>query len=279
MKLNPIVKWSGSKRSQASKIVSFINKSYDTYYEPFCGGCSVLFYILNYSPDKFLRYVCSDVNKDLINVFNIIKNHPEDILESYEILWNELNKDSNIERKKCFFNNVRERFNKLKDPLLFFFIMRTTTNGMPRYNSKGEFNNSFHITRNGIDPDNLRKVLFDWSNLLNKYDVNFIHQSYDNVEANVNDFMYLDPPYFNTKGMYYGSIDYKKLWKFLEKQECDYILSFDGIAGGNNLVVDVPKNVYNKHLLIESGNSSFRRVIGKSKNTLVLESLYIKCKE
>lgn len=63
--------------------------------------------------------------------------------------------------KRKFFETVRERYNKYHNPLDFMFIMRTTTNGMPRYNQKGEFNNSFHITRNGINPDTLRSVVFE----------------------------------------------------------------------------------------------------------------------
>lgn len=49
-KLQPVIKWTGSKRSQAKSIVDNIHKNYDTYYESFCGGCSVLFYILNNCP-------------------------------------------------------------------------------------------------------------------------------------------------------------------------------------------------------------------------------------
>ena len=49
------IKWSGSKRSQAPEIAKYITKNYDTYYELFCGGCSMLFYLLEnrYYADKF----------------------------------------------------------------------------------------------------------------------------------------------------------------------------------------------------------------------------------
>lgn len=279
MNLQPIIKWAGSKRSQAKEITSYITKNYDTYYEPFCGGCSVLFHILNNYPNKFKHFVCSDINKELIDTFNMIKNMPSIIFETYECFWQELNKDNDLERKKEYFNLIRYQFNLEKDPCLFFFLMRTTTNGMPRYNSKGEFNNSFHITRNGIEPKRLKPILTHWFELLNEYNVEFINQPFIDIHTNENDFIYLDPPYYNTKGMYYGTIDYSQLWNFLENQKCDYMLSFDGIAGNENNIVNIPKNLYNNHILLNSGNSSFRRVIGKSKNTNVLESLYIKNKE
>ena len=275
-KLQPIIKWSGSKRSQAEQIVNLIDKQYDTYYEPFCGGCSVLFYILNNCSEKFQHYVCSDINKELIETFKLIKSNPAYIQETYENMWNELNKDNDLERKKQYFANIRAKFNKLKKPELFFFIMRTTTNGMPRYNSNGEFNNSFHITRNGIEPNRLKPILEQWSNLLNKYYVDFKYRSYEEINPCENDFIYLDPPYANTKGMYYGAINYEELWNWMSKQSCDYMLSFDGKSTTEDMTYEVPDYLYSKHEYLYSGNSSFRRVIGKSNKEYIEESLYMK---
>lgn len=274
--LQPVIKWSGSKRSQASRIVAEIKQNYDIYYEPFCGGCSVLFYILNNCPQRFKHFICSDINEHLIELYLTIKDSPEDVFNSYNDMWHTLNADDDIDRKRDYFNSVRAEFNKTHNPLLFFFIMRTTTNGMPRYNKSGEFNNSFHVTRNGMQPNMLRKIIYTWSSLLKKYDVQFVSCSYDNFRGSEKDLMYFDPPYFNTKGMYYGAIDYDRFWEYLNTLVCDYLLSFNGTAGVKNNVVDIPTHLYNKHILVPSGNSSFRRVVGISNDTHVCESLYIK---
>ena len=37
-----VVKWIGSKRIQSGEIVQYFPNFIDIYYEPFCGGCSVL---------------------------------------------------------------------------------------------------------------------------------------------------------------------------------------------------------------------------------------------
>ena len=42
--MQPVIKWSGSKRSQAEKIISYF-PNYDTYYEPFIGGGSIMYHI------------------------------------------------------------------------------------------------------------------------------------------------------------------------------------------------------------------------------------------
>ena len=273
--MQPAIKWSGSKRSQSKEIIKRIPREINTYYEPFCGGASVLMALIE-SDIVVNNYICSDINNGLIDLWNMIKNEPKLVSKHYLKLWNELNKDDDKERKKKYFAYIRSRFNTENNPLDFMFIMRTTTNGMPRYNKKGDFNNSFHVTRNGIIPKTLDKIIHDWSIILNKNNVQFICQSYEEINSKQNDFLYLDPPYANTKGMYYGGIDYNKLWEWLRTQDGKYILSFDGVSGQTDNTYKVPVDVYTKHEYLLSGNSSFKRTIGKSSDSIVYESIYIK---
>lgn len=76
--------------------------------------------------------------------------------------------------------------------------------------------------------------------------------------------------------MYYGTIDYNKLWNWLRDLSCSYVLSFDGISGEEDNTYNVPEDIYKKHEYILSGNSSFKRTIGKSKDSIVYESIYIR---
>lgn len=272
---DPVIKWSGSKRSQAEEILQHFPKEIDTYYEPFCGGCSVLRRLLS-SDIKVNHYVCSDINSDLISLWNKIKTNPHEVSLHYTELWLELNKNDDISRKKEYFNFIRDRFNKYHNPLDFMFIMRTTTNGMPRYNSNGEFNNSFHVTRDGIHPVMLDEIIMMWSQLLNEYNVQFKCCSFTEIHPDAEDFVYLDPPYANTKGMYYGGIDLATLFDWLRQCKSPYIMSFDGISGDVDNTYKVPEDLYTSHLYLRSGNSSFKRTIGKSNDSIVFESLYVK---
>jgi len=204
----------------------------------------------------------------------MIKDNPLFLIKRYEELWGELNADQDLARKKQYFGMVRKRFNELHKPEDFLFISRTTTNGLIRYNLKGEFNNSFHVTRNGIIPKTLEKIIIEWSEVLNKNNVNFIHSDYINLKPQENDFIYLDPPYAGTKGMYYGTIDYEKLWNWLRELKCGYALSFDGTCGKEDRTYEVPSDIYSTHEYIYSGCSSFKRL--KEQTTeYVSESLYL----
>lgn len=275
IKFQPVIKWSGSKRSQVELILSEFPNKINTYYEPFLGGGSILIGLI-LSEIKVDKYIVSDLNNDLISLWLEIKNNPTKVADEYEKMWNELNSNADKQFKKEYFYMVRERFNKNKSPYDFMFIMRVTTNGMPRYNKSGEFNNSFHVTRDGMQPEKLRKVIIFWSEMLNKHDVEFLNCSYDEIKPMDGDFVYLDPPYANTKGMYYGGLDNEKLFDWLRTLDCQYTMSFDGISGDIDNTFSVPKDVYSEHKYLKSGNSSFKRTIGKSNNSIVYESLYIK---
>ena len=269
-----MIKWSGSKRGQAESIISFFPKNIETYYEPFCGGASVLRRLLS-SDINVKRYVCSDINQSLIDLWNLIKDKPYEVIEHYRKLWNDIHAKKSIEEKKGYFCFIRTRYNETRDPLDFMFIMRTTTNGVPRFNRDGEFNNTYHAKRDGINPDRLQNIVIEWSELLNMNDVKFMRCSYDEIEPVAGDSVYLGPPYANTKGMYYGGIDLDSLWGWMRGLKCGYALSFNGIRGDENTTYGVPEYLYERHEYMKSGKSSLSRICAGKDNVSVRESLYL----
>ena len=73
------------------------------------------------------------------------------------------------------------------------------------------------------------------------------------------------------------AIDYYQKQLFLEelnKKGIKFILSYDGIRGNSSYLKDLPKHLYKRHMLLESGNSSFRKVMDKTCET-VKESVYL----
>ena len=279
----PVIKWSGSKRPIAQDIVDLFPREINNYYEPFCVGASVMRCLLDNIKENKIKVngdiICSDINKDLINLWNAIKTSPDAVSLHYDKLWRELNRTEDKAVKRAYFEEIRDRLNKEHNPLDFMFIMRTTTNGMPRYNKNGEFNNSFHITRDGIRPDKLSKIITEWSDFLNEYDVIFLNMPYTIMldNAKEDDLLYLDPPYSHTKGMYFGGIHEGFLFnnlRHLNENNIKWLLSYDGISGNVDNTYDVPIDLYKEHKYIKSGNSSFKRTIGKSNDSIVYESLY-----
>ena len=100
--------------------------------------------------------------------------------------------------------------------------------------------------------------------------------SYHLIKNTENDFMYLDPPYANTKGMYGQEFNNSRFFNWLKNAPCKWALSYDGKSGTKDNTYDVPTDLYDEHYYISSGNSSFKRLKETDKNAMVFESLYIK---
>jgi DNA adenine methylase len=188
-KPKPFVKWVGGKRQLLNQFKELnlyppqnFNPNINTYFEPFVGGGAVFFDLL---PQKA---VLSDLNKELVITYNVIKNNIDELVSSLK----------KHKYEKEYFLKLREKnIDKLSDLEIasrFIFLNRTCFNGMYRVNSKGQFNVPFGKYTNPTicDEDNLRKV----SEALQEVDITA--GDYKNVldRAKKGDFIYFDPPYY-----------------------------------------------------------------------------------
>jgi len=264
--LPPLVKWSGSKKSQATEIVKLFPDKIGTYYEPFLGSGAILGTL---SPKVA---VCGDICTPLIGIFNTVKNNPDKISVGYKQRWDKLQK-----KGYTYYYEVRDSFNGSKSPEDLLFLSRTCVNGLIRFNKNGDFNNSLHHSRKGINPETLARVIKKWSLVIHDYD--FSSKDYAELTKNAKpgDFIYLDPPYLNTKGRYFGGFDMERFYTYLRelnKRKIKYALSFDGIRGDKTYVAELPKDLYRRHVYLHSGNSTFNKV-QNGKVEKVFESLYL----
>lgn len=312
----PFIKWSGSKRKQAPYIVSKFPKEINTYYECFLGGASVLHELLNQIACGSIsckHIVCSDINKDLINVWNMFKNPDtrQKLYDGYCELHKALKRRgeyiegtepnrTHITKCQILYYEIRQQYNDYIDrneysdkrTIIFYWITRTCFNGLIRYNTKtNHFNASFHVGgRFGITPNELQSVFESWGCVIDSFiknggTIEFVNKSYNDVicDAKEGDVVYMDPPYENTTGMYFcKELDTKYFWNVLSKlndRKVKWLLSYDGISGNNDLTADVP-NLYVRHEYVNAGHSSFKKL--KSKTTkekknkdIVKDSLYM----
>lgn len=265
-KMRPVIKWSGSKRTQVPYLMKYLPEDFDTYYEPFIGGGSMLYAV---SPRKA---VCGDICAPLIGLWNAIKNNPRELAKQYKFRWERLQSEG-----YGVYYEIRDNFNREHAPEDLLFLSRTCVNGLIRFNAKGEFNNSLHHTRSGIRPEALEKIIIDWSAHVRTADFLALDYRETLQTANEHDLVYLDPPYFHTQGRYYGTIDYQPFLDCLESlnaRHVRYMLSFDGVRGKVDYTVELPKELYRRHVYIPSGNSSFKKVMDKEQEQ-VYESLYL----
>lgn len=267
--LQPVIKWSGSKRPVAAKLGEYFVPA-KTYYEPFVGGGAMMPFA------KSERGKSSDIIPELIALWNEIKNNPNIVAEEYAIRWNRLQ----TEGYQVFYE-IRESFNKTRNPLDFLFLTRTCLNGMIRYNSAGDFNNSLHLTRPGIDPKRLSLIIKQWHIYIKKFD--FLNVDYREClsDAKKGDFVFLDPPYGGTKSRYtqtpFSLDEFYETLELLNRREIKWMLTFDGSSGNRSYSYAPPVELFKETFKVKTGKSAFRKVIDKVQED-VLESVYLNYK-
>lgn len=184
----PVLKWVGGKRQLMKEIQNVLPKTYTTYYEPFIGGGAVLFEL---QPNKA---VINDINEELINLYNVIK-------DDVELLIDDLKKHKNTSE---YFYEIREqdrnreeyeKLSQVQRASRIVYLNKTCYNGLFRVNKAGEFNSPFGKYKNPniVDEVTLRAV----SKYFNKVDIKIMNCDFEQSLSNIRRgaFVYLDPPY------------------------------------------------------------------------------------
>jgi DNA adenine methylase len=199
----PPIKSQGIK----TKLVEWISDNiqdttYDRWVEPFMGTGVVAF---NIRPKKAL--LC-DSNPHLINFYNSLKNKEINSLRVRDFL--NIEGDKLLKSDGAYYYEVRDRFNKEKDPLDFLFLSRSCFNGMMRFNKKGGFNVPFCKKPNRFAQALVTKItnqVENISQIIDMGDYTFINQDFETTldQINEDDLVYSDPPYIGRHVDYFDS--------------------------------------------------------------------------
>lgn len=201
--IKPFIKWAGGKNSLIPQITKYYplelkKGEMKRYIEPFVGGGAVLIDILQ--KYKIKEAYAFDINKDLINCYNVIKYEVEELILKLAKKEKEFLKLEDEKRQKYFYN-IREEYNSYnienkldaKRASEFIFLNKTCFNGLYRVNKEGKFNVPYGRYKNPTicDTNNLKNL----SKLIK--DVKFEYGDYKKCEKFVNEktFVYFDPPY------------------------------------------------------------------------------------
>ncbi|MGP1354047.1 MAG: DNA adenine methylase [Parasphingopyxis sp.] len=260
-----ILKWTGSKRSQASRIAA-LAPEYDRYYEPFLGGGALMFLL-----GRPLS-VGADLYQPLVDFWSLVRDDPDRLVENYRTQWRALQEDL-----PAYFYVVRDRFNQTKKPEDLNFLMRTCVNGIVRFSQKGDFNNSFHLSRKGMQPERFAKIVRSWNHRLRGVEFRCADFQESLSDASAADFVYLDPPYAGNKQRYIGDLDIERFYGVLDDLSArgvKWALSFDGNRGERDYNVELPSGLFRRKVDLQSGYSAVNKVLNGATD-MVTESLYL----
>lgn len=188
--MKPVVKWVGGKSQLIDEIVPRLPRNFNRYLEPFLGGASVL---LSIAPDIAL---VNDLNSELINMYKVVKNYPNSLMEKLDVHENKLSENYYYFIRGLDRDIGLKNLNHIYRASRFIFLNKSGFNGLYRVNSEGYMNVPFgkKETVNTYSRDNILQV----SNYFNENNLSFFNKDYfvfllENVKEG--DFVYLDPPY------------------------------------------------------------------------------------
>lgn len=182
-KQRAFLKWAGGKYGLVEDIQRHLPPARKLV-EPFVGAGSVF---LNTDYDY---YLLADINPDLINLYNLLKERPEEYISEAKRWFVAENN-----RKEAYLH-IRAEFNKTDDvmyrSLAFLYMNRFGFNGLCRYNKKGGFNVPFGSYKKPYFPEAELEFFAEKAKK-----ATFVCEGYPETfrRARKGSVVYCDPPY------------------------------------------------------------------------------------
>jgi DNA adenine methylase len=193
----PVVKWAGGKSRLVPRLVDLMPPGpIETYAEPFMGGAAMFFHLAAQPKRRFARAVLSDMNADLVAVYQSIQSRLDALIDRVRTLRDEHMRREGKRRSDHYYEIRDQNASKMKPidrAARLLFLNKTCFNGLWRVNAAGKFNVPYgryekpkildvDVLRAAHDAlDGVRIVLGDYTKVTR--------------DLGAGDFAYFDPPY------------------------------------------------------------------------------------
>ena len=217
----------GGKFKLLTQILPLFPNGINKFYDIFGGGFNVG---INCRAEKV---VYNDVNIEVVKLLDYIsRTDTDNMLEQIDryIEKYELSKTN-----EAGYRSMRDDYNKSDSisPIMLYILICYSFNNQIRFNSKGKFNMPFGRDRSSFNPA-LREKFIHFSDTLKDKKVDFRCFDFREIlrgeQFEDNDFVYCDPPYFNSTATYnenngWSAADEKDLLAHLERLNIKWALS------------------------------------------------------
>lgn len=222
------------------------------------------------------RYVIGDSLDAIARLWRSIVDRPERTADRYEHVWKGQGGSD-----PDYFNEVRARYNREKDPVdLLYLICRCVKNAV-RFNASGGFSQSVDRRRLGMRPARMRSAMAGASALLRgRTEVVSGDWTATLAHAAARDFVYLDPPYLGASTgpdkRYVGQLRREEVIEGVRRllhRQVRFALSYDGTTGTKRYGPPLPPELGLTCIRLDAGRSAQATLNGRNARTV--ESLYL----
>lgn len=264
----------GGKYKLLPQIIPLFPEEINTFVDLFGGGFNVGVNV------KAKHIVYNDVCSQVVELLNYLKHYSvEELLDKINSY---IDTYSLTKTNQEGYIKLREDYNQNPNPIMFYTLICYAFNNQIRFNSKCEYNMPFGKDRSSFNPA-LKKKFMTFVEQLHSIDCNFNTGSFKRFnfsEYDSSDFVYCDPPYFNSVA------SYNEQGGWTEQDEKDLLNLLDGLskknihwALSNNLKYDNPLldkwvEKYNIHYLNGDYSNCNYHKKDKSKDIEILVTNY-----
>lgn len=185
--VQPFLKWAGGKRQLLPAIRPLLPAKIERYYEPFLGGGAVFFDLMPQNA------IVNDLNMELINCYTVIRDQPEELLETFRG-YNDDGDEDTLYYTRDMDDAERDELSPLQRATRILYLNRMYLRHVVQVDEKGNSTVPYdpQATYNFADPVVFRAV----SLFLNRHQIEITSVDYArSVEgAGKGDFVYFDPP-------------------------------------------------------------------------------------
>ncbi len=247
----------GNKKKMLGDIMPLIPTDVDTYVEPFCGGANLLWNVIR-DRSNFINFAIGDVNEDLINAYDALKEFElDELCDCYP--------GDELDKRQSFVDKFKLAGRPYSHSSLMYFYLKSKGCFMSKTNSNRLYRNDCKFTRSEIER---------YKNMISLVDIylsNYGHliDLYDTTST----FFFLDPPYEeSTYNNYYpggNSIDYEQFALQLRGIKGKFLLTIND----SEFIRSTFKGFNINSINVKSGHSGVQN--GKYNNKAVRQELII----
>ena len=261
----------GGKHKLLPQIIPLFPSNVNVFVDLFGGG-------LNVGVNAEAKHIVyNDLCLSVVQILDYFYSHTkEQMLNQIDeyITKYKLSKTNDIGYKQ-----LREDYNKSEDknPIMLYTLICYSFNNQIRFNSKGDYNMPFGKERSSFNPT-LRDKFEKFVDELHKKDFEFVNLDFrelQNLKFKDNDFLYCDPPYYNSTATYnenngWNETDENDLLAMLKQINVRWALS-NNLRTNPQLKTWAEENNYTIHYLNGGyGNCNYHK---KDKGTQDIEVL------